>query len=173
MKNFFKIFSVFIFCLALFSCSKEGNIDQLNEVESNENSQFTSKEDRLKFFGKSNTPNIGAPVRDFSLRVESDLVKGDHGCYTVNVRVYGSDGETTYLLANQNVQVGEPCNTTDSEDVSESEECETGYIRDTNDFVLHSELKNEYCLLNLLTNYDEIYDKYIKSRDELLLDSSL
>ncbi|MFD2434828.1 hypothetical protein ACFSO9_15595 [Mesonia maritima] len=65
MKNFFKIFSVFIFCLALFSCSKEGNIDQLNEVESNENSQFTSKEDRLKFFGKSNTPNIGAPVRDF------------------------------------------------------------------------------------------------------------
>jgi len=171
MRKFLKIFSVLIFCLALFSCSKENDMGQINEVESNENSQFTSKEDRLKFFGEVNEPHIGGPATNYSVTVESDLVNSDKGCHTVNVRIYYSLDGNTFLVANQNVLVGEegaPCNTTDSEDMPESEECETGYIRDTNDFVLYPELENEYCLLDLLIEYDEIFEKYLESRDELL-----
>ena len=95
------------------------------------------------------------PVFNFYFSVASDFVSNEGGCFTVNVRVYMHTEDQTYLVANQNVQVGSCGRINHNSNTSLG--CLGGYFKD--DYVFESKEKSKYCLLELLED-KVIYDEY-------------
>ena len=101
------------------------------------------------------------------IRVESDLVNADHGCYTVNVRVYitANDG-TVYLVGNENVQVSE-CGNAGRNGNSAKTKCE-GSLPNGDYVVDNGTIGDKECLYDLLIENTKIYNLYLVSVDKTI-----
>ncbi|WP_445454561.1 hypothetical protein [Flavobacterium sp. 25HG05S-40] len=100
-----------------------------------------------------------------SLYVQSDLVDAVAGCYTVNVRVYSSDGFATYLVSSTNVKVGE-CGRMVATNLNS--ECKDEEYK--GDFFLYTKDKYPQCALDLFKKDEVLYAKYIIEKNRVIDD---
>lgn len=97
-----------------------------------------------------------------SMYVESDIVDVVGGCYTINVRVYNSDGYATYLVSNSNVRVGNCSRTATNLNPNCKDEDFKG------DFFVYTKDKYPSCTVDLLKNDDVLYSKYVIEKNRVI-----
>ena len=161
MKNLKNVAKMFLIMFFISSCQ--------NETIQNQNDNQQTAFDKLKteyaseIYNDNESSRICWSCISF-IRVESDLVDADHGCYTVNVRVYlsNTDGDE-YLVANQNVQVGECRNG----ERNANTECE-GRLPNGDYVIDNGTVGDKECLYDLLIEKPEIYDLYLISVDKTI-----
>lgn len=163
-KNLF-VLMIFL-SIALVSCISCENSDQEITSQDEKNREFakeivTPKNFDTIIFGNQNNQKA-EPVSDFYFTTQSDFINAVGGCYTVNVRVYLHMNNQVTLLTSENVQVGD-CG--GGNRISGSE-C-TGVLPDGN-IITYSDDSNLYCLYELLTKNQEIYNSYRNSIQQLL-----
>lgn len=104
------------------------------------------------------------PVKlDGTIRVAADLVDGNNGCYTVNVRIYLTYNNQEILVANSNVNVGDcPQNRMAT---NLNSECKDELFK--GDFFFYSKDHYKYCLVDLLLD-DVTYAKYVIEKNKVI-----
>jgi hypothetical protein len=158
MKKYLNISIVvtLIFSIFLFSCSANTDENINEELNDFKNPNFRE----ILFKKTSDESKTTWPSLD--IRTESDLVLADEGCYTVNVRVYLIVDGIEYLVANDNVQVGDCGNSN-----RKSNTVCNGILPDGN-YVFENNTNDEICLYEVLTKNDQSYSLYTTSINELI-----
>ena len=94
--------------------------------------------------------------------VQSDMISMDHGCYTINVRVYLSYDGQTILLANSNVQIGDCPQRLGN---NENSNCKDEEFK--GDYFFYTKDQFKYCVVELLK--DEVtYAKYVIEKNRVI-----
>ena len=159
------VLSVLFLSLFIFSCSENNPEEIINETV---NVSVEKPDFRAILFGGNGSNTTKRSSSDpIIITTESDLIEADAGCYTVNVRVYISSdgGATRYLVANDNVKVGD-CSNEENRSNKSVSEC-NGYLPDGN-FVFENNTDDEICLYEVLTRNQEVYDQYTSSVTKLI-----
>ena len=154
------IYFLFITIL-LLNCSNENDTTD-TEINSIHKSEAEMAQPNFRDLLLNGTTAKYAPP---TIRTESDLVGVDSpGCYNVNVRVYISvDGGNEYLVANDNVLVGD-CN--NGNRGSSDPKC-NGYLPDGN-YVYENGTQEDICLYELLIENETAYNQYLASVSRFL-----
>ncbi|MGB5942458.1 MAG: hypothetical protein WBG71_06210 [Leeuwenhoekiella sp.] len=143
-------FLLVIICFGISSCSDD------NATSDSVNISIEKPDFRALLFGNKEANQSKAMIPFMLLETESDIVDAVDGCYTVNVRVYLSlDNGPRYLVANDNVQVGDCPGASEKKSKSSCE----GYLPDGN-YVVENKTVDEICLYEVLTKNSEVYQLY-------------
>lgn len=93
---------------------------------------------------------------------DSVMVNMDHGCYTVNVRVYLTAQGQTLLMASSNVQIGD-CSNRLGENVNS--ECKDQEFK--GDYFFYTKDVFKYCVVELLQD-EVLYAKYVIEKNRVI-----
>ncbi len=130
------------------SCSQDN--DSLVEENSFDVDEYISY-----LIGEKGVEKIGGPAAP-TIETESDIISWDKGCYTVNVRVYITNGDgTRYLVAIDDVRLGD-CK---EKSLTNNTHCE-GQLPDGSR-VFENGTYGRICLFELLTKSDVVYNLYL------------